>query len=385
MNSARLLVLAVALALGGDALAGGLALPGQYRWIVYASRQDPQEAIGLARRFGSDERPTQVLSSTNGWYAVVAGPVQVADPAALKKELAGSYTTPRDAFLSNGQGFVAQVWQTPKSPVLGRAALTQGSSRTAAAGGLDVVVEKKGKQEVAFVREGDKQVATVLFDAGASPTIAAAIVKLDSTSSPPQVVVTHFTGGAHCCVETKIAAKIGDRWQTLDAETLDGGGYGIVDLNGDGAAELLAYDNAFLYAFASYAESYAPPMIFRLTGKGLVDVSRDTEFRRPIKQMILAEEGLANQDGRWKSNGFLGGWVAEKALIGEGADAWAKMLQVYDRKSDWDLFECKISKPLSDCPEDQRRHVDFPTALKNLLGDRGYAIPGLVSAKFQPN
>jgi hypothetical protein len=54
--------------------AGPLETSGDDRWIVFASRQDVDEAIGLARRFGSDFGEPTVLSTTNGWYAVASGP-----------------------------------------------------------------------------------------------------------------------------------------------------------------------------------------------------------------------------------------------------------------------------------------------------------------------
>ena len=66
---------------------GAFETGGNVRWIVFASRQNVDEAIGLARRFGSEFGPPTVMSSTNGWYAVAAGPVTVPNPAALKKRL----------------------------------------------------------------------------------------------------------------------------------------------------------------------------------------------------------------------------------------------------------------------------------------------------------
>ena len=130
-------------------------------------------------------------------------------------------------------------------------------------------------------------------------------------------------------------------WRQVDAGGGDGEGPNIEDLNGDGNAEFVTYDNSFLYAFASYAESYAPPKIFRLAGTDIKDVTRSPEFQRPIRQMLLAQQSLADAD-MWHDNGFLGGWVAHKALVGEGADAWRLMLQNYNRNSDWALTDCAV-------------------------------------------
>ena len=75
---------------------------------------------------------------------------------------------------------------------------------------------------------------------------------------------------------------------------------------------------------------------------------------------------------------FLGGWVAHKALVGEGADAWRQMLQNYDRNSDWALTDCAVPPPPgAACPEADQRTIDFPTALKKHLVAGGYDIAGL--------
>jgi hypothetical protein len=93
--------------------AGPLETSGDGRWIVFASRQDIDEAIGLARRFGSDFGEPTVLSTTNGWYAVAAGPVAVPDVAVFKKRLSDAWWAPKDTFLTKGQTFIQKVWEKP--------------------------------------------------------------------------------------------------------------------------------------------------------------------------------------------------------------------------------------------------------------------------------
>src|ERR1700722_11610928 len=97
---------------------GPLETSGDGRWIVFASRQDVDEAIGLARRFGSDFGEPTVLTTTNGWYAVAAGPVAVSDVATFKKRLSDAWWAPKDTFLTNGQTFIQKVWDSPRSPIL---------------------------------------------------------------------------------------------------------------------------------------------------------------------------------------------------------------------------------------------------------------------------
>jgi hypothetical protein len=92
------------------------ALSGDMRWIVYASRQDMEEAIGQARYYSQEAYPTRVMRSVNGWYAVVAGPAHVPSPAAFKKQLLQSWQAPKDVIFSKGKSYIEQVWLAPKSP-----------------------------------------------------------------------------------------------------------------------------------------------------------------------------------------------------------------------------------------------------------------------------
>ena len=99
----------VGASIGHAAAAGPFEQHGNSRWVVYASRQKLDEAIGLARGYTPGPGPTKVMSTTNGWYAVTIGPLEVSDANALKKKIATSWTPPHDAFLTMGQTFVEQV------------------------------------------------------------------------------------------------------------------------------------------------------------------------------------------------------------------------------------------------------------------------------------
>jgi hypothetical protein len=248
---------------------------GNVRWIVYASRQNIDEAIGLARRFGSEFGQPTVMSTTNGWFAVTAGPLNVPDPAALKKKLSDSWSTPKDAFLSKGQTFIEKVWESPKSPVLAKASSSGQEPHVASAAGLEVRIDAANNREVLRIRLDGREVASApLGDNDAPYTSAeASIATLDASSAFPQVVATYFTGGAHCCTDMKVLTFIGNRWEVVNVGQFDLDGPAIMDLNGDGSAELVGKDDSFNYAFASYAESYAPPKIFRLLGNQIKDVS----------------------------------------------------------------------------------------------------------------
>ena len=68
------------------------------------------------------------------------------------------------------------------------------------------------------------------------------------------------------------------------------------------------------------------------------------------------------------------GYVGEKILLGEGKQAWALMLDYYDKASDWGLDVC--DKPLDadgNCPGKTER-LTFPAALERMLNENGYKL-----------
>jgi hypothetical protein len=206
------------------------------------------------------------------------------------------------------------------------------------------------------------------------PRTEARVLRLDLKMPVPQVVMTAFTGGAHCCTVTRIAtAQMPGEWRVLDAGQLDGDGYRFVDVDNDGAMELISFDNAFLYAFASYAASNAPTRIAKLEGSDINDVTDEPRYRAFLRRKVEEMEAYARKDPKlWHSNGFLGGWVAAKSLIGQIDNAWRRMLSSYDRKSDWSLEECTTGEELDKCPKDKVRTLSFPEALNKLLVDNNY-------------
>jgi hypothetical protein len=222
----------------------------------------------------------------------------------------------------------------------------------------------------ASVQYKDHPAFSIQFDFDEPPIVdtqaVLRVMKLDPSTSVPQILFTHFTGGAHCCMATKIASmdKAGS-WHVIDAGALDGDGYKFQDLDGNGGLVLISADNSFLYTFAPYAGSYAPTRIKKLNGASLDDVTAQKQYRAFLQQRLREMEASARAAGEETphSNGFLGGWVAQKALVGEFAEAWRIMLSSYDRNSDWATLACARPLPLEQCPEAEQKRVGFPEAL----------------------
>lgn len=205
------------------------------------------------------------------------------------------------------------------------------------------------------------------------PPVSVQIAEIDPGNSSPEVVVSFYTGGAHCCSDTKVisASKDGASWKTIELGQFDGGPLLASDVAGDGHPVFETRDNAFLYAFGCYACSAAPLKILTVEDGESKTVSADPRFRQVHESYL---KSMITQVPDEEVNGFLAGYVAEKILLGEGKQAWALMLAHYDKASDWGLDVC--DKPLDtdgNCPGKKER-LTFPAALERMLNENGYKL-----------
>ena len=383
---AVLFCLACAISQSAPVFAKELRLGAGERWLVVASRQDSSEAEDLARSYGLLLNGVRVMRSNNGWFAVVIGPVTDASIGAAKKRLDPQLSLPDDAYLSEGQTYRETVFEAPPSPILAFAAYEGKAPAKLHYGELTVTLDglpgaEGARVPVATLQPAGSAPLTIRMDDSPADMEMmrwrAQIVRLDPRSPQPAVVLSSYTGGAHCCTATRIATQGGSGlWRVVDAGQLDGdGGYGFEDVAGDGAVELTSIDNSFLYAFASYAESAAPPRVQRLSDGALQDVTQEPATQPYLRRELRRLEAMADKERLWRNNGFLGGWVAAKAQLGEVEEAWKRMLKNYDRKSDWVNEICAAPVALENCPDDKRRKVDFPEALRRHLIAHGYPAP----------
>lgn len=383
-----------------SAVSGDLTLGGNARWIVLASRPDIDEAIGVARYHRWQHPNVRVMRSANGWFAVVFGPEQVANPRAVRERILRAGDTPKDFIFSRGDSYVEQVWSPPAPTV---ETLKYDGKRDAIMRLGDVAVQitsaaEKGatdRHPVAIGRRDGRVVFTMSLDEStrdtgdtSTPDFAELkAIRLDPATTRPQLVFSSFWNGAHCCTVTKIASEDPrtGQWSVAKGETLDGGGYGFEDIDGDGAHELVSGDNSFLYAFGPYASANSPSQISRVREGRIESVTRRPEYSPYLRQRLASmEHGASFDPERWRDNNFLGGWVAQNVLIGRSEQSWARMLQLYDRQSEWPLEECTIRMPLSKCPDANRRKIDFPTALRRHLDENGYGS-GTSGARARPS
>lgn len=208
-----------------------------------------------------------------------------------------------------------------------------------------------------------------------NPVFLVQVAEMDPSNPHPEVILSSYTGGAHCCSDTHVMTSSADgkRWFDVEMGMFDGGPLEARDLDGDGRYEFATRDDAFFYAFGCYVCSTAPLQILQLDRGKLVDVSAQPKFRTAqIDNLKHIIEWASNDADR---NGFLAGYVGQKVLLGEGTEAWKLMLEHHDRESDWGLEWCKVKRDdKGDCAPGQTEMLKFPQALERFLAEAGYEL-----------
>lgn len=208
-----------------------------------------------------------------------------------------------------------------------------------------------------------------------NPIFVVQIAEMDPGNPHPEVLMSVYTGGAHCCSDTRIltSSRDGRTWKEVEVGLFDGAPLEARDLDGDGRYELAMRDNAFLYTFGCYACSTAPLRVLRLQKGQMINVSANPAYRKwHIDSLRRIVEWADEDTGR---NGFLAGYVGQKILLGEGAEAWKLMLKHHDAKDDWGLDHCKAKRnEKGECPPGQTEMLKFPDALERFLKEAGYEV-----------
>jgi hypothetical protein len=189
----------------------------------------------------------------------------------------------------------------------------------------------------------------------------------------PYLLVESYTGGAHCCDHVQVVVPAPGRFRLVDLGTFDGEQLerSPADLDGDGAVDFVVRDKSFLYAFSSYAGSFAPPKVLNVVGGKGVDVSRRAGFRSLF--LKAAAEARRTCFSGPERNGACAGYVAAAARAGGFARAWAEMLKAHDPLGAWPEG-CRLAHgPDDECPSSAVvRYVSYPRALRAFLVSHGY-------------
>lgn len=208
------------------------------------------------------------------------------------------------------------------------------------------------------------------------PSALAQVVEMDPSNPYPEVVFSTYSGGAHCCniVQIALSSADGKSWRKIDAGSFNGDVFGARDVDRDGRFEMVTRDNRFYYMFSSYAGSVAPTQIKALQNGKMVDVTREPRFRPfLLREHAEIRKWMGDITKAPEKNGFLAGYVAQSALVGDGAQAWKFMLKYYDRTAIAGLEDCVAGyDDQGKCKAAEIKYKDFPHALAGFLRRTGY-------------
>lgn len=204
------------------------------------------------------------------------------------------------------------------------------------------------------------------------------VVRLSPGSATPQILFLTFSGGAHCCTQVQVLDKSDQGWRTVDFGVWDGeGAPWPSDVGGGPEREFSFVDNRFLYAFAPYAGSVAPPLIFRLDNGQARDVSGDAAYKPVFARFMMeTRDACARRD-----NAACAAHVAAAARADRLNEAWALMLRSYDHNDAWS-FPTTCRRSGGECPDvDLVSWGSYPEALQAFLGETGYLPPVYVEPR----
>jgi hypothetical protein len=143
----------------------------------------------------------------------------------------------------------------------------------------------------------------------------------------PEVILDLFSGGAHCCSISQIysfdptSGPTQPRYTSIEHNFADPG-YRFTDRERDGIPEFSSSDGRFAYALSSYAGSGVPVQIWRFTGEGLVDVTK--EYPKLIAKdsrywwKIYRKYARRTSPNNDRALGALAAWAGDEYLLGHG-------------------------------------------------------------------
>lgn len=141
----------------------------------------------------------------------------------------------------------------------------------------------------------------------------------------PELVLSTFSGGAHCCVTSYVFTQ--DTGSVENLAIIEGGNYGVrfTDLNGDGTKELVFASDSLAYYDWSFAVSPALLTVLGWDGVRLADRTRAyayvplQEAARNLRDLLggLGKSGAFPEELRAR----LGGYYANMILAGQGRQA----------------------------------------------------------------
>jgi hypothetical protein len=150
--------------------------------------------------------------------------------------------------------------------------------------------------------------------------------------------VDTYTGGAHCCDESRFFRYVPAR--ATYAVTRHGWGdtgYRAKNLDGRDGVELVSSDDRFAYVFTDFADSFFPIQLWHFDRGRLVDVTRTFPGQIDVNATALWSSYL-NIRRTGDVRGVLAAWLADQYLLDREQAGW-KALEAANRRGELDAAD----------------------------------------------
>lgn len=219
-------------------------------------------------------------------------------------------------------------------------------------------------------------------DNGALTTLHLALYQLEPGGALPQLLLSGYTGGAHCCAVSALVGADGTgQWHVSELPSQDGDSVpGVVDINHDGGRQFVFSDQRFNYRFAPYVWSVMPLVIYEYAQGQIKTVTTQPAYRPFLTAYFRHDfaSGAITSFAQGEVNGFLAAYVANSANLGQLQAGWNYMLRRYNRSMEqMDMTWCALDKSVwgqgvTACPAPYVHLVPYPQQLALFLLQSGY-------------
>jgi hypothetical protein len=146
-----------------------------------------------------------------------------------------------------------------------------------------------------------------------------------------EIWVDTYTGGAHCCFQSRFFHYVPAR-RTYAGTFRDWGnvGYRAKNLDGRDGVELVSSDDRFAYVFTDFADSFFPLQIWQLDRGRLLDVTSRFPGQVELDANVLWRTYLERRR-KGDVRGVLAAWIADQYLLGLDDSGWQALEEAKKR------------------------------------------------------
>lgn len=129
-----------------------------------------------------------------------------------------------------------------------------------------------------------------------------------------KVIISAFSGGAHCCSQVYVVNLIGNSIDLIDVGSHDGDMVLLKDIDQDGLFEFTFPDERFS-VFSSYMDSFPPMTILSIENGELKDVTRAGRFLHYHEVLFQRQSEICNNNAKINT-GACSGLLGTASILG---------------------------------------------------------------------